>query len=425
MTLELSTFKKKWEFLAHRKIFIGLSGGVDSVVLLRLLVLCGFDVEALHVNYQLRGADSDADEDFVCAICQQLNVPLFVKRVNTNSILKSEGGNLQALARNLRYAFFQDFLDENEHALLALGHHKNDQIETFFLNLARKSGLRGLACMLEIDQSKIRPLLHFSKQEIIRFAIKNNWSWRDDKSNLSLKYSRNVLRNKYIPEMQQHVSNIDEAVLTLIDAFQKELRKVQGSISDLVEKIVRTGFLKQDDFIFLSDNQKVELLFALGLNSVELKSFYKLVEIQKGKFIETQKLARIFKEKEGFSFEYYFPKVEMTISFSYPDKLPDSFTKNEFYFDADLIQGEIRLRTWQQNDRIKPLGMKGSKLISDVLHDGKLKSIERIQWPVLVDDEQVIACPFLVVSRTKIATNQSVKIICVKVQKIGKGYLFP
>lgn len=416
MILELTKFKEKWGFLAHRKIFIGLSGGVDSVVLARNFVLCGFDVEALHVNYQLRGVDSDLDEEFVRILCQQLNIPLTVKKIDTNAILDKEGGNLQSLARKLRYDFFQDILDKNKHALLAVGHHRDDQIETFFLNLARKSGLRGLACMLEIDQYKIRPLLHFSKKEIIRFALNNGWKWREDKSNASLKYSRNVLRNKYIPVMQQFVTNIDEAVLTLIDAFQKELRKVQDSITDLVEKIQSIGFLEQDEFDFLSQNQQVELLFTLGLNSVELKSFYKLVKSQKGKFIETQKIARIFKEKEGFSFEYYFPKVEVSISLSYPDKLPISFNKNEFYFDADQIQGEIRLRSWKQNDRIKPLGMNGSKLISDVLHDAKILSVERKLWPVLVDDEHVLACPFHVVSRSKIATNDSVKIICVKVQ---------
>jgi len=419
MILDLTNFKEKWDFLADRKIFIGLSGGVDSIVLLRIFVLCGFDVEALHVNYQLRGADSDLDEEFVRVLCQQLNVPLTVRKIDTNAILDKEGGNLQAVARKVRYDFFNSFLVQNKQAFLAIAHHRDDQIETFFLNLARKSGLRGLACMLEIDQDKIRPLLPFSKEEIIRFAKQNHWDWREDKSNASLKYSRNVFRNKYIPEMQQYGFDIDEAVIVLVDAIQKELREVKDSISDLVQKILKTGFLKQEDFSLLSQNQQVEILFTLGLNSVELKSFYNIVEAQKGKFIETKSLARIFKEKEGFSFEYYYPKVEMHISLSYPDKLPVSFTKNEFYFDAKQIQGEIRLRLWQQNDRIKPLGMKGSKLISDVLHDANINSIERLRWPVIVDENEVLACPFHVVSRSKIATNKTEEIICVKVQREG------
>ena len=417
MTLEFSSFKEKWAFLKHHKVYVGLSGGVDSIVLLRLFFLCGFDVEALHVNYQLRGSESDADEDFVRELCHQLKVPIHIKKVETLKLISTNGGNLQEIARNIRYDFFQSFLDKNQLAYIAIAHQKDDQVETFFLNIARKSGLRGLACMLEKDKSKIRPLLYFSKQEIIHFAQEKNWDWREDSSNASLKYSRNILRNRYIPEMLKQVSNLQESVITLVEFFQRELKNVQDSIFCLSENIVSKGFLSKEDFRLLSKNQQYELLFKLGLNSAEIFSFYSLLDAQKGKRISTKKIGDIFKEKDGFSFEYYFPSVEMTINTSYTDTLPSIFTKNEFYFDADLIRGEIRLRSWKQNDRIKPLGIKGSKLISDVLNDAKLMSVERFKWPVLVDDEQVLACPYHAVSRTKIATNNSNKIICVKVQK--------
>lgn len=418
MTLELSTFKEKWGFLAHRKIFIGLSGGVDSVVLLRLLVLCGFDVEAIHVNYQLRGEDSEGDELFVRSLCKELRVPLYVKKVDTRAILSNQGGNLQAVARNIRYDFFQSFIEKHESGIIAIAHHQDDQIETFFLNLARKSGIRGLACMLEIDNEKIRPLLQFSKQEIIRFAKLNHWDWREDLSNQSLKYKRNALRNKFIPEMLQHVSNLDKAVITLVNTFQTELKNIQSSIFHLVEKTKSTGCLALKDFNLLSQNQQVEFLFMLGLNASEIKSFYKLFEVQKGKYIETRNCLRVFKEKDGFSFERFFPKIDIKFSITKINKLPISFSKNELFFDLDLVEGEISMRPWQKSDRISPIGMKGSKLISDVLNDAKLKAIERLQWPVLVDVDGILACPLISVAKKKIANQNSTNIICVHVQRV-------
>jgi tRNA(Ile)-lysidine synthase len=418
MILDVTSFKSKWSLLQDRTVFVGISGGVDSVVLFRLLVLCGFDVVALHVNYQLRGNESDKDEEFVRNLCKQLNVQLHIKKVDTSTKIASEGGNLQEVARTIRYDFFQMFLKEKEQSLLAIAHHQDDQIETFFLNLARKSGLRGMSCMLESDNEKIRPLLNYSKDEIIQFATENHWDWREDKSNRSLKYRRNALRNKYIPEMIDSVPGLKESVLVLVETFQNELKDIQKSVNKLFLEVLSTGFLNTLDFNSLTHNQQVELLFLLGLKSYEIQSFYKLVGTQKGKFIETHRVFRVFKEKEGFSFEKYFPKVSLRFTICKVKELPLVFSKNEMFFDADLVQGEICMRPWKQSDRISPIGLKGSKLISDVLHDAKLKTIERIQWPVLVDDDTILSCPMLSISRQKIANQNSINIICVKIERV-------
>lgn len=418
MLFDVPLFESKWSFLKGRKIFVGISGGVDSVVLLRLFVLCGFNVEALHVNYQLRGEESDKDEVFVRGLCDSLNIQLNVKKVNTNLMLKQNGGNLQDMARKIRYEFFQSFLDQNENSLVAIAHHQDDQIETFFLNLARKSGLRGMSCMLEIDEFKIRPLLSFSKEEIIQIAKSNKWDWREDQSNQSLKYSRNLFRNKFIPEMIENVPDLKDSVLTSIQLFQRELKQIQNSVGNLSLTCMNSGFLNLDDFKGLTEFQQVELLFMLGLNSSEIQSLNKLIDSQKGKYIETKKIQRIFKEKDGFSFEKFFPRVVFKMDIKKTNSLPADFTKDELYFDADLIKGEIRLRSWLQHDRISPIGLKGSKLISDVLYDITIKSIERMQWSVLVDDEGILSCPFFSISKQKIATQNSKNIICVKIERV-------
>ncbi len=151
-------------------------------------------------------------------------------------------------------------MDQNENSLVAIAHHQDDQIETFFLNLARKSGLRGMSCMLEIDEFKIRPLLSFSKEEIIQIAKSNKWDWREDQSNQSLKYSRNLFRNKFIPEMIENVPDLKDSVLTSIQLFQRELKQIQNSVGNLSLTCMNSGFLSLDDFKGLTEFQQVELL---------------------------------------------------------------------------------------------------------------------------------------------------------------------
>lgn len=416
--ISFSQFQERWADWKSKKILIGLSGGVDSDVLLRLFVETGFDVIALHANYQLRGKESDLDEQFVIELCKQLKVELHVKKVDTKALLEKDGGNLQEVARSIRYSFYQEFLEKTPNSILAIGHHQDDQIETFFLNIARKSGLRGMSCMLEEDGNKIRPLLSFSKQEIIDFAKENGWEWREDQSNLSLKYRRNALRNKFIPEMIEGVSNLKESVLLLIAKFQDELRNSKENIQSLFVSVQSTGLLSDVDFSSLNENEQVELLFQLGLDSVDIHSFYKLIHSQKGKFILQNNTYRIYREKAGFSFEKYFKFPDFQIAVEKIDFLPSTFSKDELYFDATKIKGEISLRKWKVGDRISPIGLKGSKLISDVLHDAKLYAIEKNNWSVLVDEEGVLVCPFISISREKIATKESEKMICVK---IGRG----
>ncbi len=418
MKLDISLFKSKWSFIQDRKVFIGLSGGVDSIVLLRLLISCSFDVEALHVNYQLRDKESDEDEAFVRNLCTELKIPLHVKKVDFNETIALQNGNLQQVARNIRYDFFQSFIDTTDKSFIAIAHHQDDQIETFFLNLARKSGLRGMSCMLELDNEKIRPLLNYSKEEIVQFALENNWVWREDKSNQSLKYKRNVLRNKYIPEMIELVPDLKDSVLTLISKFQTELKEIQDSLLLLYNEVLSTGLLSLDDFKGLTEFQQVELLFMFGLKYSEIQSFSKLLGAQKGKFIETYRAFRVFREKEGFSFEKYFPKVSFKYTICKVNELPLNFSKEVLYFDADLVEGEICMRPWKQTDRLSPIGMKGSKLISDVLNDAKLRAIERLQWPVLVDVSGILSCPLISVSRQKIAKQNSTNIICVQVERV-------
>lgn len=410
--------KNRWLFLKEHKVFLALSGGVDSVVLLHLLLYLEIHVTALHVNYQLRGEDSNEDENFTRKLCASMGVELHVLKVDTNKQLQDSGGNLQEVARNIRYDFFHKFLSENPNSYIAIGHHQDDQIETFFLNQARKSGLRGMSCMLEKDKNIVRPLLKYSKNEILDFAKINHWQWREDLSNQSLKYRRNMLRNQFIPEMEKQIPSIKNAVLTLIDVFQQELKKTQVEIAPIVQEIEESGLLSDKLFHSLTENQLVELCFQLGLRSSEIKEFVNMIHVHKGKRFILADGSSIFREKDGFSFEKFYPEIYFDVKKYEIESLPSTFSKSKIYLDADKINGELHFRTHQEGERIDPIGMKGSKLISDVLHDAKLLKIEANQWQVLVDGDGVISCPFITISRKKIADKNTERILCVEIQKL-------
>jgi tRNA(Ile)-lysidine synthase len=409
--ISFESFVDKWSSYKSSKVFVGLSGGVDSVVLLRLLHQSGFDITALHINYHLRGKESDEDEYFVRKLCDNLNVEIFVKKINAKEILEERGGNLQDVARTIRYEFFNEFLNKHPNSVLALGHHQDDQIETFFLNIARKSGLRGLACMLEIDHHKIRPLLVYAKKDIIKFALENNWFWREDQSNKTLKYRRNALRNKYIPEMVSNFPGVNDSVLLLIKSFQNELSLIRSIIYPIFIDIMKGGILLDSIFLKLNENEKIELLFSLELDYSDCLAFFKLEHAQVGKCILTKSGFKIYREKAGYSFEKWFKIKPFEISIKEVKVLPETFSKNEFYFDLDKIKGEIKLRKWAHGDKIKPIGLKGSKLISDVLISSDLYVLNRLNWFVLVDEDTILACPQLCVSREKVATKNTLNIL--------------
>ena len=182
--------KDKWASLQSKKVFVAASGGLDSSCLIYILNSLKFDIEVLHVNYNLRGEDSILDAKSLALFCASLNVKFSQKEIHLQEQLINRG-NLQQIARDVRYNWFEEVSAENVNALIALGHHQDDQVETFFLNLARKSGVIGMAAMLEVNGKYIRPLLPFSKKELEAFAIENKINWREDVSNKSNKYRRN------------------------------------------------------------------------------------------------------------------------------------------------------------------------------------------------------------------------------------------
>lgn len=412
--MHLEEFKKSWSFLTKSTIYVGCSGGVDSIVLLHLLRSIGASVHVIHVNYSLRGNDSEEDEHFVRALCASLGVPIFVKKVDTKALLAEQGGNLQELARSIRYAIFEEKLASNPTSFVALGHHSDDQVETFFQHLARKSGVLGMACMLPSNNRYVRPLLTYSKEEIKLYAIQNHIVWREDLSNAGYAYTRNRLRNILIPTMYAHIPDLKESILTLVQAFQDTQRETEQKAELAYRLIHQRQFWDFTSFDMLSEAECLEVIRLFGGDYDVLLQLKQIRFAQKGKRVICKDVL-IYREETGFSFVGSSSRIKYTLHVEEVSHLPSVFSKEIVYLDADKLQGELVLRYWEIGDRISPIGMKGSKLISDILTEHKVMTSLRATSLVVVDQQTVLWCVGHKVSRKAIADNYSKKILKLEV----------
>jgi tRNA(Ile)-lysidine synthase len=412
----LQHITQKWAHLSTKKIFLACSGGVDSMTLLSIFKSVNWDVEVLHVNYQLRGADSESDQELVQNTCKTLNIPFHLKKIKLQTILDKKGGNLQEIARQVRYDFFEEKRNLSPNNFIALGHHQDDQIETFFMHIARKSGIMGMACMPDEHHQFIRPLLPFSKEEIIHFAEKTGVKWREDYTNKTNKYTRNILRNILLPELQIKIPSLNESVLLLIDKFQKTQSLLEEKVKPILEEIKSTNQLAFVLYDQLIEEEKVEILRQLGQKAVLLKKLDAIRHSQKGKQIlldsSNTPFSSIIREENNFQFILK-EKLNHTLPTLYIEEvsqLPLTFSPNEIYIDPSKISGELNVRKWKNGDRMSPIGMKGSKLLSDIIKDAKVDFNKKKDILILEDEKQIVWCIGIRCSKHVIAKEDSSKI---------------
>ncbi|XOV68846.1 MAG: tRNA lysidine(34) synthetase TilS [Fluviicola sp.] len=397
------------------EIIVACSAGLDSTVLFHACLKLKYPVAIAHVNYQLRGKASDLDQEFLENLASAHNISIHIKRINLEEKLKDKG-NLQELARNERYQFFESLISKSKNTFVLLAHHKEDQTETFFMNLARNSGIMGLAAMPERRGSYLRPLLSFSKEDLKNFAINEDISWREDASNQSLKYTRNEWRNIVLPEIRKEIPTLDDSVRLLTQIFQEKQLTLQTKINDIVLDIQNTSSLSVATFHALDEWEQVELCRQLGQPIGILKKWRSLNHKGTGIPLLAKKDYPFVGHQilfDGDSYSFIDNSKDKKVSFRKMKvaTLPKIFDKQAIYLDESLIFGTLRFREVQTGDRIHPIGMKGSRLVSDVISDAKLTGLQKHNLQVLIDDQHVLWVPGLCVSRKAIASSESFEIL--------------
>lgn len=375
------------------KILVAVSGGLDSMVLLHLLKAAGFRIGVVHCNFQMRGDDSQADEELVRVTCAESNTSYFVRKFDTNDYATTHGISIQMAARDLRYIFFQELLQRESYDYLATAHHFNDSIETILLNFVRGTGIDGMAGIAPKKEKIIRPLLFATRKMILDYANKHKITWREDSSNLTDDYQRNFLRHQVIPKFlemnpgfeegfrdtqeriagsvlfkQAYVSGIlSAAVDTRDNKSVVNIRKIQESVSPAVllwELIKHLGFNYDQCRQIVNDHQSGKLFFSDSHQLLIDRTQYFIERKQSSDFL-TQTIEK-GQLKVGQA-----PFVLTTREVLYSDfkMMKDSSLAQ---LDADQLKFPIVWRRWQAGDYFIPLGMRQEKKLSDFLIDLKI-----------------------------------------------------
>ncbi|MFD2909247.1 tRNA lysidine(34) synthetase TilS [Flavobacterium ardleyense] len=394
--------------LKDQKLLLAISGGIDSMVLLRLFHELNFNISVVHCNFMLRDEASNIDEDFVRTTCGSLNIPTYIQRFYTNQLALDYKLSIQLAARKIRYEWFSELLQTENLDCVLTAHHLDDQIETFLINLTRGTGLEGLTGIPEVNGTIIRPLLIFTREEIENYAKENDIKWREDASNASNKYLRNKLRHDVVPILKELNPSFMQSFQNTLNHLKQAQTLVDDASRIIYKKVVQEEThhkkIKISELTQL-DNYKSYLfqwLKPLGFSAWE--DIYDLVNAQSGKQVFSEKYV-LLKDRDSFIVSekntaqilssYNIKKGVKEVK--YPLKLAINAMKSisnpsnaAIFVDEEKITYPLILRKWQEGDFFYPSGMNGKKKLSKYFKDEKYSLLDKENQWLLCSEDQII-----------------------------------
>lgn len=396
--------------LPSAKLLVAVSGGVDSMVLLHLSQACGWDLQVVHCNFNLRGLESDGDQKFVEGYCASNQIICHVKSFDTLAYAASNKVSIQIAARELRYDWFDELLDQTGRDYLMTAHHLDDVMETFLINLSRGTGLKGLTGIPERNHKWVRPLLVFSRQDIETYAVKHHIQWREDRTNAETKYVRNKIRKQILPILReinpQFSDTFEKTISHLKDSQQLAQDALDHSFQEIATQTEKECYFSISKLKELSNFQPYLQAWLQPYGFKSWNDVYALVIASSGKkvygmgyvLLRDRKhliltpISNLEVSQDSYVIEdYEVVGLPIDLKLERITTEPDfEETPHQIYVDADCLQFPLELRRWKQADYFYPLGLKGKKKLSKFFKDEKLSQIEKENMWVLTSNHQIV-----------------------------------
>jgi len=362
---------------ADATVIVGVSGGADSVALLHILHRLGYSVIAAHLNHCIRGAEADADEQFVKDLCAKLGVECVAAKNDVPALAREKGISLEMAAREARHEFFKSQVESpKSKVVIALAHHADDQLETFFLRAARGSGPSGLGGMRASQKlaamQLLRPMLGIRRSEILGWLVDEGLEWREDASNADETIPRNIVRHQILPILGKLNERAAENILRTMEILRDEedrpeLAARRREIRDwLIEQGVSPDFQTVEAVIeFAAQTDGSRSMDLEGLRIVNEYGVLKVDAVSPPRFSVTMK------EGAGILRGPWEASVSL----------------------AKVAGREVTVRAAKPGDRMEPYGMEGSKKLQDIFTDLKIPKAQREDWPVVECGGEIIWLP--------------------------------
>lgn len=407
--------ESKQFFQANDELIVACSGGIDSVVLVHLLSVTNKRFQLAHMNFRLRGAESDRDRQFVEALGAKYQVPVHIKSVDTASYASEHSISIQVAARELRYSWFREMItaSSNPRSFVLTAHQADDSIETVCMNFFRGTGLRGLTGIPEINEGIIRPLLPFSREQLHQYALSIGLPWVEDSSNSETKYTRNRIRHEVLPVLEQLYPGFRQNILQNMERLSESAQLAESAVSRIRKRLLveeaNEWRIPVAALLNASPLHTIvyECFHPFGFGPSQVEEILQLSKASSGRYIDST-THRVMRHQKWLLIyplnEIHTPRVvtidaatkQVTIDKGVIDLSISTDTRHinksrdVAQFDAAKIQFPLIVRPWKQGDYFYPFGMEKKKKIARFLIDQKLSMPDKEKVLVVEMDSKII-----------------------------------
>ena len=406
----------------EQKVLVALSGGADSVALLRVLLHLGFDCIAAHCNFHLRGEESNRDERFVRLLCEELGVELHVIHFRTEEYARNHNLSIEMAARELRYDWFETLRRELGADVVAVAHHLDDSVETFLLNLSRGTGINGLKGISSRNGAVVRPLLEVTRDEILDYLRFLHQEYVTDSTNLANVYMRNKIRLDIIPLFRLINPSFCESVSETAKRLSEVAAIYQQAMKVSLEKI-RTSELSVGIDLLKSEVSPSCVLFEwlspYGFNSAQIQDILRSLDGESGRLFYATDWV-LLRDREELILRRTDEENEIPeLLVEYKEGGPDYQVKRSkeiACLDVEKVHFPLTIRKWKSGDMFMPFGMHKMKKVRDYLRDRKFSLFDKEKQLVVLSNNQIVWLVNERVDQRFCVTDKSLRVVELRVK---------